>query len=568
MWKLLQDIRMLLTPADKGRMVLLTVLMVVAAVLELIGISILMPVVAVLTRPELLVQNRYLSMVHQWLAPENPAAFLLILCGCVAIFFLCKNLFVLLMTYWQSKFIYDRAYEWSVRLFDNYLGTDYGFHLRHNSSELLNNINLLCTVVIGVLLPLMMLVSEAIVILAIVGMLMVFVPLTTLSAFAVVVIIGGGLYWPFSHYNFRLGRMQMEQSRAVFQDMLQGFGGIKEIKIANLESRFSSIYAGHQRERYHTEMLLYFSGQFPRLAFETLVVMLAMGLLAVLTAAGVAAGTILLTAALLAMAMFRLLPAVSRVQYNLVRIRQGLCSFDTVFHDLTQLAVEESRRTGAGTAPPLTFHRMLTVENLTFRYDPGLVPVLQNFQAEIPHLASVALVGATGCGKTTLADLILGLLKPECGRIAVDGRDIRENLSSWQRLIGYVPQSVYLLDGTIRENIAFGLLPEEVDDQRVAECLALAQLETFIDSLPDGIQTMVGEQGVRLSGGQRQRIGIARALYRRPEVLVLDEATSALDVDTEQAFIDALHALKGRMTILMIAHRLSTIEHCDQVIRL
>ena len=564
MWKLLQDIRMLLTPADKGRMALLTVLMVIAAGLELIGISILMPVVAVLTKPELLEQNRYLAVLYRWIAPENPAAFLLILCGAVGGFFLLKNGFVLVMTCWQSKFIYDRAYEWSVRLFDNYLGTDYGFHLRHNSSELLNNINLLCTVVIGVLLPLMMLVSEAIVILAIVGMLMVFVPLTTLAAFLVVIVLGGALYWPFSRYNYRLGRKQMEQSRAVFQDMLQGFGGVKEIKIANLESRFCKVYADHQRDRYHTEMMLYFSGQFPRLAFETLVVLLAMGLLAVLTAVGVAAGTILLTAALLAMAMFRLLPAVSRVQYNLVRIRQGVCSFDTVFHDLTELAPERKMEM----APPLTFGRVLTVEHLTFRYEPGLVPVLQDFQAEIPYRASVALVGATGCGKTTLADLILGLLRPESGRIAVDGRDIRENLSSWQRLVGYVPQSVYLVDGTIRENIAFGLLPEEIDDQRVAECLKLAQLETFIASLPEGTRTMVGEQGVRLSGGQRQRIGIARALYRHPEVLVLDEATSALDVDTEQAFIDALRMLKGKMTILMIAHRLSTIEHCDQVIRL
>ncbi len=555
---------MLLTPADKGRMALLTVLMVIAAVLELIGISILMPVVAVLTRPELLEQNRYLAMFHHWIAPENPAAFLLILCGFVTVFFLFKNGFVLAMTYRQSQFIYDRAYEWSVRLFDNYLGTDYGFHLRHNSSELLNNINLLCTVVIGVLLPLMMLVSEAIVILAIVAMLMVFVPLTTLAAFAVVAVIGGGLYWPFARYNYRLGRQQMEQSRAVFQDMLQGFGGIKEIKVAGLEARFGATYAGHQRERYHTEMLLYFSGQFPRLAFETLVVMLAMGLLAALTAAGVAAGTILLTAALLAMAMFRLLPAVSRVQYNLVRIRQGVCSFDTVFHDLTRLAPE--RR--AETAPPLVFRRTLTVEHLTFRYEPGRAPVLQDFQAEVPYHASVALVGATGCGKTTLADLILGLLTPESGRIAVDGRDIRENLASWQKLVGYVPQNVYLVDGTIRENIAFGLLPEEIDDRRIAECLTLAQLETFIASLPDGTRTMVGEQGVRLSGGQRQRIGIARALYRRPEVLILDEATSALDVETEQAFIDALRTLKGKLTILMIAHRLSTIEHCDQVIRL
>ncbi len=564
MWKLLHDIRMLLTPADKIRMAVLTVLMVAAAGMEIAGISILMPVVALLTKPGMLSENRYLALLQRWISPEDPAAFLLMLCCIVAFFFLVKNLFALLLVYRQARFVYDRAYVWSVRLFDNYLGADYGFHLRHNSSELLNNINLLGTIVIGVLLPLMLLVSEAIVIMAILAMLITLVPFATLAAMAALLAAGGALYRPFSRYNFALGRRQREQSRDVFQDMLQGFGAIKEIKAANLESSFGRIYADHQRLRYGTEMQLFFSGQFPRLAIETLVVVLAMGLLAGLTAAGVASDSILMTAALLIVAMFRLLPAVSRVQYNLVRIRQGLCSFDAVFHDLTRLTREPLTET----APAITFRRTLTLENLTFRFAPDLAPVLDGFSAEIRCRTSVALVGATGCGKTTLADLILGLLRPESGRIAADGRDIRENLSSWRRLVGYVPQGVYLVDGTIRENIAMGTTPEEVDDLLLAECLTTAQLDEFVAALPDGVRTVVGERGVRLSGGQRQRIGIARALYRRPEVLILDEATSALDADTEQAFVAALRSLQGKLTVVMIAHRLSTIKYCDRVIQL
>ena len=564
MLKLLREIRVLMTPADKAVMLALIALMVIGGGLEIIGISILMPVVAVLTKPELLEQNRFLAMFYQLANPSSLSGFLLTLCGVIIVFYILKNLYLLLLTYWQSKFIYDKAYRWSVRLYENYLKTEYSYHLNHNSSELLNNINLLCNITTGVLLPLMMLISECIVIAAIVGMLMCFMPFTTLGAGAVLLLLAVGLYLPFKRYNFGLGRVQMEEAQAVFQSLMQGIGGIKEVKVRNLEERFGALYAGNQRARYRAEMLLYFSGQFPRLTLETLVVVLAMMLLALFTVAGMASGTILLTVSLLAMAMFRLLPAVSRVQYNLVRIRQTLCSFDAIYHDLTRLPREEK----ADIAPPIRFREMLRIENITFAYEPQGRPVLRNFSAEIPCLSSVAFIGATGCGKTTLADILLGLLKPQSGRITVDGRDIRENPASWQRQIGYVPQNIYLLDGTIRSNIAFGVPEQEIDEDRIAECLEMAQLRSFVDSLPEGVETPVGELGVRLSGGQRQRIGIARALYCRPEVLMLDEATSALDVDTEQALIDALNLLKGRLTILMIAHRLSTIEQCDRVIRL
>ena len=335
MLKLLREIRVLMTPADKAVMLALIALMVIGGGLEIIGISILMPVVAVLTKPELLEQNRFLAMFYQLANPSSLSGFLLTLCGVIIVFYILKNLYLLLLTYWQSKFIYDKAYRWSVRLYENYLNTEYSYHLNHNSSELLNNINLLCNITTGVLLPLMMLISECIVIAAIVGMLMCFMPFTTLGAGAVLLLLAVGLYLPFKRYNFGLGRVQMEEAQAVFQSLMQGIGGIKEVKVRNLEERFGALYAGNQRARYRAEMLLYFSGQFPRLTLETLVVVLAMVLLALFTVAGMASGTILLTVSLLAMAMFRLLPAVSRVQYNLVRIRQTLCSFDAIYHDLT-----------------------------------------------------------------------------------------------------------------------------------------------------------------------------------------------------------------------------------------
>ena len=211
---------------------------------------------------------------------------------------------------------------------------------------------------------------------------------------------------------------------------------------------------------------------------------------------------------------------------------------------------------------PIEFKNELTVENLSFSYVPG-TPVIKDFSLVIPRLASVAFTGMTGSGKSTLIDLIIGLLPPDSGCVRVDGRDIAENLASWREKIGYVPQSIFLLNSSIRKNVAFGVSDEEIDDKRVWECLKMAQLEDFVNTLPQKLDAFVGDNGIQLSGGQRQRIGIARALYRDPEVLILDEATSALDNETEQAFIDALKILHGKITILMIAHRLTTVAHCD-----
>ncbi len=564
MLKLLNEIRVLMTRRDKIKMLCILGLMVVGAGLEILGITILMPVVAVLANPELLEQNRYLKIIRDFVAPAAPSHFMLVMCVCVMCFYIGKNLFLLAMTYWQSKFIYDRGMEWGKRLFDNYLRVDYQFHLKHNTAELLNNLNQLYTVVNGVLLSAMMLLTEAVVVAAILALLMIFAPVTTLVAAAVSAGLAALLYRPLRHYSYRLGRRWQESTRAINQCSMQAFGGIKEVKIRNREDYFSREHAKAQYERNHSEMLLYFSGQFPRLAMEAMVVTLAMAVLIVFVAAGMATGTIVLTAALLAMAMYRLLPSVSRMYYNLVRMRQSLCSFDTVYHDLTGLPVEDKHATGEA----IEFKDTLRVEQVTFSYDSGVYPVLKDFSAAIPCRASVAFVGPTGCGKTTLADVILGLLTPQQGRVAVDGRPIRENLASWQRKIGYVPQFIYLLDDTIAANIAFGVAPEEVDHERIAECLAMVRLDEFIRTLPGGTATVIGEGGARLSGGQRQRIGIARALYHRPELLMLDEATSALDTDTEKAVIDALNTLQGTLTIIMIAHRLSTIEQCDRVIRL
>jgi ABC-type multidrug transport system fused ATPase/permease subunit len=288
-----------------------------------------------------------------------------------------------------------------------------------------------------------------------------------------------------------------------------------------------------------------------------------MGTLAVFILMGIPSASIVMSLSLFAVAMLRLMPAFSRVQYYLATIKHSDCTFEEIYNDLTQVKTELKD----SDLPPLKLEKSIKIKDLSFAYEKTN-KIFDGFNVEIPRLSSVAFIGPTGCGKTTVVDILLGLLKPDSGKILVDGRDIEENLASWQKSIGYVPQFIYLTDDSIKANVAFGVLADEIDNECVRECLKTAQILDFIESLPDGVDTLVGERGVRLSGGQRQRIGIARALYHNPEILILDEATSALDNETEKAFVDALGALKGKLTMIIIAHRLSTVENCDIKIKL
>ena len=541
MISLLNKIRQLLSPRDKKIMVLLVLMMAAGAVLEMIGVSILMPIIAVVTRPELLEQNRYLRLIHQFIAPSSEREFLLTMCVLVILFFLLKNLFAGITIYCQSRFVYAKAAELSRRLYGNYLAAPYLFHLNHNSAELITNINQLGLLVNGVLLPLMLVATGCFVIAGLCVLLLYFSPVTTLVAATATCGMLLLLYYPFRNFLYRIGARLQEVYQRQLKFLMQGLGGIKETKVRNAESSFLAGYGRSAEERGNLELANYVTGQLPRLCLESFVILAAVGALAAFVAAGMASGTIILTAALFGAALYRLLPSISRVHYNLVQIRQNVCIFNLLWNDLVQAPTQPAPSAGA----PIEFRHEFSVENVTFRYQENRPPVLEHFSMTIPRHSSVALIGPTGCGKTTLVDLLLGLLKPQSGKITVDGRNIEENLPSWQKKIGYVPQFIYLLDDSIRENVAFGVPPEEIDDNRVWQVLEQAQIADFVRSLPGQLAEPMGELGSRLSGGQRQRIGIARALYAAPEILILDEATSALDLETERAFADALAKLKG-----------------------
>jgi ATP-binding cassette subfamily C protein len=473
-----------------------------------------------------------------------------------------KNLFLSLLSYVQSSFIFKKSASLSERLFDNYIHTPYSYHLKRNSSHLIGNIDLIITISHGFLMPAMLLLTESAVIVVIMAALLSLSPATTLALAFLACAISVLMYYPLKSLNYQAGKSMQEHRKKCIQYMMEGIGAIKECKVRNGEDFFSGVHGKEQYKFNNSMKLQYFLGQIPRFFIEAIVVILGMGTLIFFINSEMSTGSVLLTLSLLAVSMVRLMPSMSRVQYNLTRIRQTAFSFDEIFKDLTQIERENKSSSGS----PISFTDKISLNEITFAYEGSGNTILENYSLDIKCKSSIALIGPTGCGKTTLVDIILGLLKPCAGSVTVDGRNIEENLSSWQKSIGYVPQNIYLTDNTIRSNVAFSVNEDMIDDNQVRECLKTAQILEFIESLPKGIHTEIGENGVRLSGGQRQRIGIARALYHNPQALVLDEATAALDNETEKAFVDAIKTLHGKLTIIMIAHRLTTTENCDVII--
>jgi len=561
---LIRKLRLLLTPQDKFRLVALTIMTILGALSELLAVSSLMPVVAVITRPELFQQNRYLKVIYDLIRPESDAKFIFFLSAAVVLFYLLKNAYMLLLIQLQTRFIYRKNTELSSRLFQRYLDAPYAFHQSHNSGTLLSSLEQMNLLPNGLLLPLMLTVTETMVVLALTGLLLCFAPMTTLCAAALVGLLGLLTYLPLKKRSSFLGERRLSLNRLLYQVKTKSFGAIKEIKVANLEPVMGNEFKQLQVADNRISTKIYVVGQLPRLAIETTIILLSLGLLSGLVAFDVASGSVILTLAMLGAAMYRMVPSITRLHYNCIIIRQTMPVFDHIFEELT--TIPQCPATPPN-APELSFHDALEIRHITFGYHPDR-PTLKDFSLTVHPGESVALTGVTGCGKSTLADLILGLHSPQSGAILCDGVSIAQNLPSWQRKIGYVPQDIYLFDGPLKENIAFGVPAWEIDDDRVRRCLKLAQAEDFVNAFPHGLEENLGERGVRLSGGQKQRLGIARALYRNPELLILDEATSALDDRTERAFADALKSLAGKVTILTIAHRKTTIESCQRQVSL
>lgn len=556
----------LLTSDERRSALVLLCLMFIGMLLETLGIGLVIPAIALLTQPDYV--ERFPALQPFLAALGSPSHVVLVIgamLGLAGAYFI-KALFLAYLAWCQTRFAFDVQAQLSRRLFTVYLRQPYIFHLQRNSAQLIRNVTTEVSMFTGNgILPGMLLITESMVLLGLCGLLILVEPLGAL----IVVSVLGAAAWGFHRITRKhialWGEARQYHEGLRIQHLQQGLGSAKDVKLLGRESDFLEQYRAHNAQSARVGQLQATLQQLPRLWLELLAVIGLAILVIIMLAQKLALEAILPTLGLFAAAAFRIMPSFNRVLGAVQSLRYGLPVIDILHTELKLVTTSDA----AATHRPVTpFRTALELSRVTYAYPGAAKPVLKDISLAIQRGESVGFIGPSGAGKSTLVDMILGLLTPDEGEVRVDGKRIQENLRSWQGQIGYVPQAIYLTDDTLRRNVAFGLPNEQIDDAAVQRAIKAAQLGEFVAGQLDGLETLVGERGIRLSGGQRQRIGIARALYHDPAVLVLDEATSSLDTATERSVMQAVRALHGSKTILIVAHRLSTVEHCNQLYRL
>lgn len=559
----------ILTKPERRRLAVLFVIMLLVAASEVVGVASIMPFIAVLADPGVVNRNKYLSHVQQTVGFGSTESFLFAL-GVLFLVLVVGSLGLKAFGSWvQLRYVHNRSRAWTASLVDYYLHQPYEWFLSRHSAGLANTVlQEVNQVVVGALMPGIQAIAQAMLVMLLVGILVAVDAKLALLSFAV---LGGGFFAVSVTFRSRMRRIGAERlaaQRERAKILHEAFGGIKDVKIAGVEQAFLRRLDGPSRELARLQISGGILGQMPAIAMQAVLfggIMLV--LLNLLSRFGGIEGA-LPVVALYAFAGYRLMPAIQRVYELTSQLRFSEASVNVLSEDFARMRTGEasgtSQRKGHGSVP-LTLLHSLAIHEVAYSYPNAPKKVLNDVSMKVAPYTTIALVGSTGSGKTTLVDIILGLLRPQSGHLSVDGVQIADaNLRQWQRCVGYVPQHVFLSDDTIAANIAFGVSVAERNMAAVIQAAQVANLHSFVESDLDlGYHTLVGERGVRLSGGQRQRIGIARALYHDPAVLVLDEATSALDNLTEQAVMEAVQNLSRRKTLILIAHRLSTVRNCD-----
>lgn len=535
-----------------------------AAGLEGLGLGAVPVLISALSAPDEIMRHELADPMIQFLGITSHRGLLI---WAIAVFLLVtvvRTGFLMLAHYTQVRFAMSLYLRWSQDLVKAYLGAPYVFHLGQNTADLLRNLTQeTMRVANGVVVPLLELCMHTVLLVAVCGVLFWVKPL--IAAFVLVVLGGGG--GGFLYLTQQAVRKRAEESQHARGEVLraanEGLGAVGEVKVMGREAFFRDAFI-HQAERTASAnryLSIVQKSVPPVLELGAIASFLGVSLLLVI--AGEPLGEITGILGLLAVGLLRVRNSVSSVVRGVTRIRQMLPSLDVLYEDLRKLApkgVDSSTR-----SPKRAISEGIAVEGGSFRYPATDEYALRDVSLHIPAGASVGFVGPTGSGKTTAVNVLLGLLPLDEGRVLVDGEELQKMLNSERVNVGYIPQSIYLCDDTIRRNVAMGIPEKEIDDVRLRDALQEAQLYEFVAGLPDGMNTVVGERGVRLSGGQRQRVGIARALYGNPSLVVADEGTSALDAGTEAAIVEIIQGLRGQRTVLMIAHRMSTIRRCDRI---
>ncbi|HEV7372957.1 ABC transporter ATP-binding protein [Arenibaculum sp.] len=545
--------------------IILLLMMIAGAGMEVVGVAAVPAYVSMVVYPEQLARFPLLQSTVERLGLTDTNS--LVVWGAVALIavFAIKNSFLVFNYYLQTRYTTNRRIELAGRLTRAYMRAPYTFHVARNTSELLRNIDREASVisyqVLGAILELL---THVLILAAVLIFLFLAEPWITFWWMVVFGLMGGAGVAAVSAKLKRYGLEEQEQRKHFVQSLYQGFGSIKEARVLNREGFFAGKVAGTVSRIARVVRFKNFTTKAIAPVTEFIAITGLLVIAAVLVLLGRPTESILVTLSLFVVGLVRLRQTIGAAMTHLAGLRYSIVSVDPVHADLGVLEAEGAPRPGPAGTPPRHMRKALELRDVWYRHEQAGTHALKGIDLVIPAGSAVGLVGSTGAGKSTLVDVVLGLLQPERGSVLVDGVDIREGgVGAWQRTIGYVPQSIYLLDDTIRRNVALGLEDAEIDEEALWTAIRTAQLEGFVKAQPEGLDAVIGEQGVRLSGGERQRIGIARALYHDPDVLILDEATSSLDNATERAIIGAVETLKGRRTVIMIAHRLTTVQNCD-----
>jgi ABC-type multidrug transport system fused ATPase/permease subunit len=540
----------------------LVIFLILGMILEMIGVALIFPVISILQQNQSEINENLFIKFFNLNLNNNYIFYNLFL---LVIFFLFKSIFIVFLTWKQNSFVGNFTFNLSKKFFKHYILQDYKFHLNTNSSFIIRNIRDEPEAISNILLAFFGLITETSTIIGIGILLLLFEPAGTLYLI---------LFFSICIFLFQIivkKRLQIwGKKRQIFnskrsQYLAEGFGAIKDIKILRKEQFFNERF-NNENQQYNYFNRLYLSlNQLPRIYLEFLSVLGLSILIFMMTLNNESYLKVLPVIGVFVAAAFRMLPSVNRIMSSLQTFKYFESSLDILFEEkkhLYDLYFNEKD------SIKYDLSNSITLKNLSFSYDESNKTILKNFNLTINRGEYIGIIGSSGSGKSTLIDIILGLIKPNNGNVQIDGIELNINASNWNKLIGYVPQTIFLTDDTIINNIALGVEPSEIDVSQVERIIKETQLDFFINSLDNGFHTMVGERGVRLSGGQRQRIGIARALYNNPEILILDEATSALDSDTETLILNEILQYKRNKTIIVIAHRLSTLSNCDKIIEI
>jgi len=535
-------------------------LTVIGMLLETLGIGAILPVLSSLTKSPEVSENFILDVIRDAFNVQTDKSLILMMLFGLFCIYLLKSLFLLFLTFYQAKYIFGIQEKLSYQFFKGYLSENYEFHLSRNSSDLIRNSLSEVTQFTGAISNTLSIFSESLVLLGITVLLLIVEPLATLIVIAAMVLLGSIYLFFTKGKSERWGNERMYHDGKRIQHLQQGLSGIKEVKISGREQNFLEIYSTHNSGSANNNRKQSIIVGLPRIFIEFAAISGIVLFIFIYTSGQKEIQQVVPLLGLFGLAAFRIMPSINRIVSSMQSVRFTLPILHSLHEEL--INIRENPLPSHDESDLFNLSSEIELKNISFSYQDSKT-VLEGIDMIIPAGSCVGLIGESGAGKSTLLDLLLGLNQPSSGEILIDGKRLGDNLRSWQKGIGYVPQDVFLTDDTLKRNIAFGLEEEDIDNEKIASAIKLAKLDSFVEGLPKKENTTVGERGVRISGGQKQRIGIARALYENPSVLVLDEATSSLDSSTEIEVMSSIKELIGTKTIIIVAHRISTMADSD-----